>query len=238
MILLVVVLVGALGFTLSRHRQLYRMTILPKFHLRVITPCAINDRGQIAGVSRGRFYLWERGKDWRELGRASKVFRINDAGQVSGSVIDPNGRTRAFLWDPNDGMIVLGADGSAGSTLNNRGQMVGLRSEDPNDPRLFVWDKTGAIRELNGMKGTMTAMNDAGQLVGFCVSQAPGYEVARDSLREPNGDHSVIETPLPSEIFRKLTNNGGSIIGIVAPNGRSQGARAVLLEPIPERWGK
>jgi len=127
-------------------------------------PCSINDRGQVVGSCQGRFYLWERGKDWRELGRASERsgLYINNAGQIAGTIDDPNGlKHEAFLWDPVGGSRLLGTQDSTISiicAINNLGQVVG-----DSWGHAFVWDKTDGMRDL-GPHGA-SAINDNGQVI-------------------------------------------------------------------------
>jgi hypothetical protein len=362
---LLAVLAGCLAFVYCRHWRLYTVTVLPKFRHRVVTPCAINDHGQIVGFCEGRFLLWERDAGWRELGRASERLDINNAGQIAGTVEDPNhrmqsslwdpktGRTiedpnyssQAFLWDPSEGLTMLGTLGTGRSTawaLNNRGQVIGLCRDIPGAGRIFLWDKAQGMRMVKGVDGMPVAMNDAGQVIGRRGVRMQGREVIQDFLWEPTDDGSMMETSLPSGSVHSLNdkgyvlgqafnfderrhcaflwrqgratewlfplesqmarvvalndantvavceevhsgwlerltgrrfgpykesfvwtrergrvfldgyvltrrgehfdihglNNGGSIIGMVGLEGRSEGRRAVLLEPIPKRWGR
>ena len=163
-LLLAAVLAGLLIFALNWHSRLYRVTILPRLGTRVVMPCSINDHSQIVGFCQGRFYLWERGKDWRELGRASERsgLYINNAGQIAGTIDDPNGlKQEAFLWDPADGTRLLGTLGDAYSevhALNNLGQVVGESGE-----HAFIWDKPGGMRNLG--PHSALAINDSGQVI-------------------------------------------------------------------------
>jgi probable HAF family extracellular repeat protein len=209
MALVVAVLAGVLVFVSCQHARFYRVTVLPRLGTVAVMPWAINDKGQIVGVRRGRFYLWERGKDWRELGRAYEGLGlfINNAGQIAGTTGDPNGGQQAFLWDPNDGLIMLGTLlGTGQSTtvaLNNRGQMMGLHVKDRSVPQVFLWDKVRGMRAISELKGIPRAMNDAGQVIEYLALRG-----RQDFLWEPHEDGSVTETLLPSGILPKLKNNG------------------------------
>ena len=361
MVLSVPVLAWLLIFALNWHSRLYHVTVLPKFNHRVVTPCAINDRGQIVGFCEGRFLLWEREARWRELGRSLDRLYINNTGQIAGTVEDPNyrmqsslwdpktGRTirdpnyssHAFLWDPNEGLTMVGTLGTGMSTtraLNNRGQIVGRCWSTPGGGGVFLWDEARGMRAIAEVDNSPQAMNDTGQIIACRGERMPPQPV----FWEPAEDGSVAETLLPSGAFCDLNNhgcvlgsafnfderkhyvfiwhqdrgvewlfplenqmarvaalndanmvavceevhsgwlerltgrhfgpykesfvwtrergrvfldgyvltrrgehfdirglnNGGSIIGMVGLEGRSEGRRAVLLEPIPERWGR
>lgn len=163
------------------NRDLYTVTVLPRFEMRVVVPCSINDRGQIVGFSHGRFCLWEQGADWRALGRASDHgLYINNAGQIAGTLDDPNGRGRAFLWDPAAGVRFIGTLGGADSqarAINNLGQIVGVSETSSGLDQAFFWDKTAGMRDL-GLHDA-SAINDAGQVIVFSYGRALLVEAGR-----------------------------------------------------------
>ncbi len=210
LILPVAILAGVLVWAWSWHARLYRVTVLPQVGTQVVVPCAINDKGQIVGVCQRRFYLWERGKDWRELGRASEDYRINinNAGQIAGTTTDPNGRVHAFLWDPNNGLTMIGTGESVATARNNRSRVVGWRSGTPGEGRVFLWSKTQGMSTLSSLDGNPQAMNDAGRIVACRGEREPWQAV----LWEPAQDGSMMETVLPSGAFRDL-NSRGYVLG-------------------------
>jgi len=130
-------------------------------------PCSINDRGQVVGSCQGRFYLWERGKDWRELrGVSGRALHINNAGQIAGTIDDPNGARQAFLWDSVGGSRLLGTLGLANSearALNNLGQVVGMSVTSSREQHAFIWDKTSGMRDLG--PDYASTINDSGQVI-------------------------------------------------------------------------
>jgi len=206
------VLAGLLILAWSWHSRLYTVTVLPRLGTQVVVPCSINDRGQIVGVCQGRFYLWERGRDWQELGRAtSGGLHINNAGQIAGTIDDPNGGAQAFLWDPNEGLTMLGTLGTGMSTaraLNNRGQIVGDCWKTPGAGQVFLWDKAQGMRAVRGVDGLAIALNDAGQVIGYRGVRIQGREVVQRFLWQPGADGSMKETPLPAGALDGLNDNG------------------------------
>lgn len=95
---------------------------------------AINDKGQIVGLSNGRAFLWQNGK-MQDLGTlpgymTSRAHAINNKGQVVGRTTVP-GEGAAFLWDngkmfdlnalipPNSGCNLSSAHG-----INDVGQII------------------------------------------------------------------------------------------------------------------
>jgi probable HAF family extracellular repeat protein len=206
-----VLVVLSLAVLLRSVPTLYRVTVLPRLGMRVVSPCAINDRGQIVGVCRGRFYLWQRGRDWEELGRAaahSRDFYINDAGQIAGTMCDPNGAEQAFLWDPKDGLTTIGGGESVARALNNRGQIIGVSYIAGSGARAFLWDKAHGMRALVEVDGNPQAMNDVGQIVACRGEREPWQPV----LWGPGEDGSMTETVLPPGAFCDL-NNHGCVLG-------------------------
>mgnify|MGYP001175244062 CR=1 FL=1 len=114
----------------------------------------LNDRGQIAGVSRtasGEYhpFLWERGTmtDLGTLGGdgdrfGSTVTALNERGQVIGHTTADGGEQHAFLWDRGrmyDLQVPTGGAGKAVPlTLNERGQISGV-VDTAAGPHPAVW---------------------------------------------------------------------------------------------------
>ena len=168
---------------------------------------AINDRGQVVGISGicdnavGRFsaahaVLWERGAptDLGDLGGEAwnTPMAINHRGEVVGFANLPGGdsgafNAHAFLWTEAKGMQDLGTlPGDAisqGLGINGRGQVVGL-SCGGSGCRAFLWD--GVMTDLNtlvtpdyaGLLVFANDINDAGQITGQTIDPATGDAVA------------------------------------------------------------
>lgn len=90
--------VGILVTTLRHKPQvLYRATVLPSLGGDFSLPWAINDRGQIAGLSevaKGTYhlFLWDRENGIQDLGHVvNPDVYINNAAQIAATVLDPNG---------------------------------------------------------------------------------------------------------------------------------------------------
>jgi probable HAF family extracellular repeat protein len=133
---------------------------------------AINDRGQVAGVSSGSpsfgSFLWQDG-GFTDLGAGadSAALGLNDRGQVVG--FEAVGISRhAFLWENgvlrdlgNFGFFTADAD-----DINNRGQVAGGHDH------AFLWEN-GAEHDLGTLGGRFSgasAINDRGQVVGISLT--------------------------------------------------------------------
>lgn len=227
---IVLVLVG-LGLWLEhRHVQLYNVSLLPSLGATFTGPMAINDHGQVAGfadiVVRSRYHLfiWDRDNGMKDLDRTDHAYvDINNAGQIAGTLTDPNGNKRAFIWDPKHGKQFLGTLGGADSfarALNNRGQVVGFLNPSKGRMEAFIWDRNAGMRKLlpnERGESRASAINDAGQILGF---------TGRDtSLRSPvaffwdSTDASGGPAPplpfLPSVPYSggSYLNNNGYVLG-------------------------
>jgi len=105
------------GLLRPKPEVLYQVTFLPMLNGALGIPRAINDNGQVVGVAeatRGQWhmFLWDGEEGSRDLGPCAdpqrfESMRINDAGQIAGTAVDPNGTARAFLQDPNGARFIL-----------------------------------------------------------------------------------------------------------------------------------
>jgi probable HAF family extracellular repeat protein len=158
-------------------------------------PAAINNRGQVVGLSdlagdtTFHPFLWDRNgrpklKDLGTLGgNNGQTSWINDAGEVVGKADLPGSKTHdAFLW--NHGVMtdlgtLTGDSCSNAYYVNSRGDVVGT-SEDqtlcaiPTGEHAFLWEKGGPMVDLNtlilpnsSLELTFAfAINDRGEIVG------------------------------------------------------------------------
>ncbi|HJX29017.1 MAG TPA: hypothetical protein VJ885_13985 [Thermoanaerobaculia bacterium] len=149
---------------------------------------AINDRGQVVGISGtcdqavGRFtaahaVLWDRGRviDLGNLGAMmwNTPTAINQRGDVAGFASLPsddvdNPPLRAFLWTRRDGIQDLGTlpgdVSSQANGLNDKGQVVGVSCDAAGSCRGFLWED-GVMKDLNtlvapGFSGLLTNAQD------------------------------------------------------------------------------
>jgi probable HAF family extracellular repeat protein len=133
---------------------------------------AINDRGQVVGISGtcdqavGRFtarhaVLWDQGKviDIGNLGEEhwNTPTAINQRGDVAGFASLPGSdpddpQLRAFLWTRRGGIRNLGTlpgdVSSQAQGINDRGQVVGLSCDAGGNCRAFLWED-GVMKDLN-----------------------------------------------------------------------------------------
>lgn len=136
--------IGSLGGTGREGRQLGP----GRFLIAGTYAHAINDRGQVVGVSEtpdagNHAFLWQDGKmtDLGTLGGTfSGAWDINNAGQVVGWAENAKGERRAFLWEAEHGMQELGTPGleSRATAINDSGQILAT-SLRPAPITYFLW---------------------------------------------------------------------------------------------------
>lgn len=213
-----------LFFVLLRPSGLYQVTVLPSLGGDAMAAHAINDRGQVVGVAQMKdglyhLFLWDREHGVRDLGVTGDVrFDINNAGQIAGAMIDPNGNQQACLWEPGKPPMLLGTLGgrtSQAMSINNRGQIAGASAMPNGSRHAFFWDRAHGMKDLGTLGETEShanRINDVGRVLG--VSHTPQQRL-RPFIWDANEGMVVVE---PSQIDAGFfaINRGSWIVGQVA----------------------
>ncbi len=169
-----------------RPKVLYRVVFLPAMGGVQTRAHAINDSGQVVSSVRWadgtvHVMLWDKSDRTRELASLPTGYQVptlafNNAGQVAGTVIDPNKTWSSFFWDTDGRQYTLDAP-SGGQTqiggMNNRGQVVGKWDTARGPSHAFLWDRTAGLQDLGtfgGLESLACGINDAGQIVGYYSS--------------------------------------------------------------------
>jgi len=210
---------------------LYRVTVLPSLDAQSILPYAINERGQVAGLRRVkrvfRLFLWDRAGGMQDLGLECSSVDINNAGQIAATAIDPNGISRAVLWDPIRGSRLIGPPGVASTAcaINNLGQVVGMFEASPTW-HAFIWDKTSGMRDLG--QGQAWTINDAGQVIVSVTSRNNRTLTERTLIVEAcRGD---ITTGLQVHVKGPVRiNEHGWVTGLSSPSATKPGKVDIVL---------
>ena len=175
---------------------------------------AINDRGDIAGVSGSigalRAVFWPRKGKVVDLGTlpgdtTSSAEAISNAGEVVGFSEGPHG-TRAVLWAPGAQVqslgVLPGGDSSRARAINKRGEVVGT-STSLLGTRAFIWTVAEGMHELNPLvRGTAlvltdaTSINDKGEILVIARPDL-GAAVGHDQEDHELPLHVVVLTPMP-----------------------------------------
>jgi len=198
--------VGAVVLLLMRKPPVhYQITLIPSLGGFRTEPYSINDRGQVVGTAEtttGSVYmfLWDKEQGFRSVERFDDPphiggLCINNVGQISGTIADPNGNQHAFLLDPNGTRQLLGTLGgkqSGADGLNDKGQIVGSAEVPDRNRHAFVWDAVNGMRDLGTLGGpnsNASSINNTGQIVGLAdASDHRTHVVVWVPVREGAGD--------------------------------------------------
>ena len=212
-------------------------------------------------------FIWDKANGMRKLSPGNRwestALAINDAGQVMGSIgtyQSPRNPVPCF-WDSTDPAaepstpLMPPMDYPGGKDLNNNGYVTGrMYHWDRAEQWAFLWKEgTGAadseyLFPLIDSVGPMR-INDANQVLygekhtssleRFSKKYFPPY--TQHCLWDAKRGKIVLDEQVPSEMGTLLhirdINNRGCIIGIIRSAGLGN-ELGVLLEPIPEPWGK
>ncbi len=222
----------------------------------------LNNRGQVVGWSRlpGRLrhaFVWDETAGMRDLGPArgdGEARAINDSGLI---VADgPDGPTLWTSAGPTPLAELL--QGPVGfSDINNRGYMAGRQSFPLGRRGMVLWrlgDLPQVLFPIDYEIERWRAINDANQVLFTEWHHRPleSLTAARllpspieNYLWDPNLGRIALDPQVPTKRGETLDlfdlNNSGYMVGRVMGRdwkGRITHVRPVLLEPIPERWGR
>ncbi len=211
----------------------YEVTFLPDLNGVCISPLAINDYGQVAGVVQGsakqcRLVLWDPNTGLRDLGACLDPWqcgdlRINSAGQIAWGTVDPNGGNHVFVVDPNGARHVLRPPSGEQiwvSALNNHGQIVGYFSRNGVPRRGFLWDRTSGMQDLallGNVESVATGINDRGQIVGSYAKQRIGPHTV--FLWDPNTGIQDLGSTRMFAVRTCQINKQGFVVGRFGASG-------------------
>ncbi len=220
------ILLGVAFALYRRKPKLYTVTELPTLGGAFTLPCAINDRGQVAGfseVAKGTYhlFLWDRDNGMQDLGPVvNHHVYMNNVGQIAATMRDPNGHNRAFIWDTDHGRRVLptlGGDHGEPRAINNLGQVVGLAETGGGICHAFLWDSASGLRDLTPATIVETrawSINDVGQII---VSGGGGRGLVDISEGVASTSQSI---PVRGLIE---VNRGGYVAGLSSAGPRTFG---------------
>lgn len=196
---------------------------------------AINNIGQVVGLGHGPpegACLWQNGihTDLSIFGGwQSEARGINDAGEIVGWGLTPDGWERAFLW--RSGVVTdlgtLGGGTARAYNINKASQVVGESWITNNGPlHAFLWQQ-GVMRDLGSLPGytgghdssTATDINDAGQVVGYCKSSRTN--IYPRAFIWQNGSMTDLGALGTGGTWAYAVNNLGQVVGTSNGRGRA-----------------
>jgi probable HAF family extracellular repeat protein len=154
-----------------------------------VFPCAINNRGHVAGSMQSagwnHAFLWTPEDGMQDIG-AFLPYAMNDGDEIVGQLLTAN-NNRACLWTPAEGLTDLGTLGgtrSAAEGINNQSEVVGTSTRVQGGECGFVWTATDGMRSLD-REALAFDINDAGEIL--CSTHSDGtdpfaYSLAQDEV--------------------------------------------------------
>lgn len=170
-----------------------------------------------------RLFLWDRENGIQDLGSVSgDQLAINNAGQIAGTMIDPNGNKQAFFWEPGQCRTMLGTLGgrmSVALAMNNNSRIVGISYNAADSGRVFLWDRATGMKELPRPEPGgywPVSINDHGQI--FVLSHGGGKRPNRWYIFDANGP-TRLDVPPPDASPGNM-NNHGWVAAVSKPAGK------------------
>jgi probable HAF family extracellular repeat protein len=228
------------------------------------TVCGLNNHGQVVGWSRTagglkHAFVWEETSGMRDLGTLgggeSEALAINDRGQILGVSDTAEGeRDQLTLWASTGSATVARQVQhlSGRLDLNHRGYVVGLRPSPEGADSVALWREDTGVAELFRIRHEINHgpfINDANQILFADSRGTPPGRIGRNLLPpmleyylwDPKQGRIGLNRDAHVRRWETLMlfdlNNNGCMVGQVRGPGMSY-VRPVLLEPIPERWGR
>ncbi len=195
------------------YETLYLPSIDPSFRGH-----SLNDRGEIVLSSPAGLHIWDPQTGMRDIGILAALYPnhpvpINNAGQICGGILDPNGCMQAFFWDPNTGLHLLGTFGEKNSwalDINSKGQVVGFAGPKAHDgsnppPKGFLWSdgEPPALLDMRALGfGGPACVNDQAQMAGcvYSYGQPKGFFAFRWEATGSTSTH-LIGDPMTGTVY-------------------------------------
>jgi probable HAF family extracellular repeat protein len=201
---------------------------------------AINDRGQVIGISglcanavggasAVHALLWENGQptDLGNLGAQAwnTPVSLNNRGEVVGFAYNTENNAQGFWWTAESGSMqalpFIGNDNSSAAyDINEKGQIVGISNggTEPYGARAFLYEN-GMMMDLNGLVQGESSLylflaqgiNDDGEIVGTAINES-GEEVGFLAVPVRGGQSEAASASPASrdDHARKITFPAGS----------------------------
>jgi probable HAF family extracellular repeat protein len=218
-------------------------------------PTAINDLGQVVGVSGSTAFRTAPQAAIGPLdglgglgGGTSSAAAINNLGQVAGAGRTPSGKDHAFRTAPGAAVNPLtddlgdlfdGNQFSASTGINNKGQVVGLSGINPTrafrtSPNAKINPLTDDLGSLGGPQTQAIAINDAGQVVGDSDISPSLHHAFRTAPNAAINSSSDLGMPAGHDpaVYRSVAwalNQAGDVVGWYVPVNQAAGRSRAFL---------
>ncbi|OHB66906.1 MAG: hypothetical protein A2Y77_11935 [Planctomycetes bacterium RBG_13_62_9] len=221
----------------------------------------LNNHGQVVGWSRTatgltHAFVWDEATGMRDLGTPEgddgEARAINDSGQIVGVSDEAPGHPA--MWTPTGPAIPVSPRRIlfGFSDINSHGYTAGSQRFEKEGDFMVLWRQNSSPKKLFPIEHNIASwplVNDANQLLFAEVHyhwmqrllRRLGSFTTEYYLWDPNLGRILLNSRalgLEGDMLELFDlNNRGCLVGRVW-GPRSPDVRAVLLEPIPERWSK
>jgi len=145
-------------------------------------------------------------------GARTEVYGFNSHDGLSGEIRTTEGLTQAFVWDPKEGLTILGTLGgsaSYGRGLNDSGQAVGISDLEGTGQRAFLWRREEGLRDLGVLGGDRSKAN---------AITWDGYVLGSSTINATGEEHAFVWNE--EEGMRDLGTLGGRMSEVYSRNDR------------------
>ena len=184
-------------------------------------------------------------------GAQTRVFGFNSLDGLTGEIQTREGKLRAFVWSPEEGLTVLetlGGNASYGRALNDAGQAVGFSDIEGTGTRAFLWTRETGMTSLDSLVGddgesaAYGCSADGSTIVGSSSTESGSVAIIWDVTHGTRSIQALLkrDTRLAPALHdwklrsaTAISADGSTVVGYgTNPSGRQEGwVAAIAVSP-------